>query len=195
LSVGGSRLKMKRSILITMALLVSLAPVTAVAKGGEVTYNVLLAGGEEPNAMRITLSPDGRSYVIDSVVPLEVGGTVCENPPDDRNELICQAVHVSAFEVNAAGGDDFVRVSSKVLVPVTMRGGPGHDVIIGGGGGDKLSGGDGADKIVGREGDDMLLGGEGADVLIGGGGNDILRGGPGVDVLQGGTGDNVVAQT
>ena len=59
-------MKMKRAILITMALLVSLAPVPAAAKGGEVTYTVLLAGGEESNAMHIWLSSDGRSYVIES---------------------------------------------------------------------------------------------------------------------------------
>jgi Ca2+-binding RTX toxin-like protein len=186
---------MKRSILITMALLLSLAPVTAVARGGGgVTYNVLLAGGEESNVIRISLSSDGRSYVIDSIVPLEVGGTVCENPPDNGSELICQAVHVSAFEVNAAGGNDFVRVSGKVTVPVTMRGGPGHDVLIGGGGSDKLNGGDGSDKLVGREGDDMLLGGDNADVLFGGGGDDVLRGGRGADHLAGGSGDDVLVQ-
>jgi Ca2+-binding RTX toxin-like protein len=185
---------MKRAILITLALLVSLAPVPAAAKGGEVTYNVLLAGGEESNAMHIWPSSDGRSYVIESEVPLEVGGTVCENPPDDRNELICQAVHISAFEVNAAGGEDYVRISSRVTVPVTMRGGPGDDVLIGGGGDDKLSGGEGSDKLVGREGNDVLLGGEGADVLVGGGGDDILRGGGGTDTLNGGPGENTVSQ-
>ena len=91
--------------------------------------------------MRISLSADGRSYVIDSAVPLEVGGDLCINPPDNHNELICEAVQVSAFEINADAGDDYVRVSHHISIPVTMRGGPGHDTLIGGSGDDKLNGG------------------------------------------------------
>ena len=34
--------------------------------------------------IRIWLTPDGRTYVIDSIVPLEVGGTVCEHPGERR---------------------------------------------------------------------------------------------------------------
>ena len=43
---------------------------------------------------------------------------MCENPPENGNELICQAPLVSAFEVNADGGDDRVMVSMSIHIPV-----------------------------------------------------------------------------
>ncbi len=184
---------MKKAFLIALALLAVQAPLPAQA-GEEVTYTVLLAGGAESNDMRIWLTPDGRSYVIDSIVPLEVGGEICEHPPEAPTELLCQAVHVAAFEVNADGGDDIVHASHDLTIPVTMRGGPGHDILVGGSGDDRLSGGPGPDKLIGRDGNDILAGGEGYDALIGGAGNDVLRGGPGPDTISGGSGENVIAQ-
>lgn len=193
---------MKRALAIAVLLLLAMPGWALGAldgqmkpKAGEITYNVLLAGGAESNQIRIWLSSDGRSYVIDSSVPLEVGGSVCENPPENQNELICQAVQVSAFEVNADGGDDKVVVSHQITIPVTMRGGPGHDILVGGSGPDKLFGGEGPDKLVGRDGDDVLSGGDGVDELLGGNGNDMLHGGAGADELLGGPGENGIFQT
>ena len=198
----------KRAIFITLAMLAAQAPLPAAAgeatykasgqvtykASGQVTYTVLLAGGAESNEMRIWLTPDGRTYVIDSVVPLEVGGSVCENAPGNPNELLCQALNVSAFEVNADGGDDRVKVASEIRIPVTMRGGPGRDILVGGSGPDKLSGGPLGDKLIGHDGDDVLFGGEGRDAVIGGAGNDVVRGGPGLDNVLGGPGKNQVHQ-
>ena len=99
---------MKKVILITLAVLAASGWAAAGSRAEELTYNVLLAGGSESNDIRIWLTPDGRTYVIESIVPLEVGGTVCENPPGTPNELDCQAVPVSGFEVNADAGDDQV---------------------------------------------------------------------------------------
>ena len=180
---------MKKLLLISLSLLGLLAPA---AHAEEKTYTVLLAGGAEANKIEIWLSSDGREYVIDSVVQLEVGGTVCTHPPDKPNELLCLAPAIAGFEVNADGGDDRVSVAKDVGVPVTMRGGAGDDVLIGGGGLDKLVGGAGDDRLIGWGGADLLYGGTGADVLIGGRGADVLRGGPGVDTLAGGPGSNEV---
>jgi Ca2+-binding RTX toxin-like protein len=180
---------MKKAILIMLALL---AAQTATVARAETTYTVVLAGGSAQNMIHIWLTPDGHSYVIDSVVPLEVGGTVCENPPGLATELVCKAPMVAGFEVNAGEGDDTVAIASAVTVPVTMRGGPGRDSLVGGGGSDKLIGGDGNDRLFGRRGDDLLFGGVGNDELSGGSGNDVLRGGPGHDTLAGGSGENVV---
>ena len=73
---------MKRAILILLAIL---AAQTATFAHAETTsYTVVLAGGTTQNMIHIWLTPDGYSYVIDSAVPLEVGGTVCENPPATR---------------------------------------------------------------------------------------------------------------
>jgi len=168
---------MKKSILTMLAILAALAVPSASAE--PTSYTVVLAGGAAQNMIHIWLSPDGTSYVIDSVVALEVGGEVCENAPENPNELLCKAPLVAGFEVNAGPGDDKVSVSNAIEIPVTMRGGSGRDV---------LAGGAGADKLIGGAGNDRLYGGPGNDVIYGGPGNDLLNGGPGDDVLHGGAG-------
>ncbi len=183
---------MKKLLLILLAMLLMQLP--ALAQGMPRTFNVLLAGGSEANAIRIWLTDDGRNYVIDSIVPLEVGGPICANPEGNSNELICAAPQISGFEVNADGGDDEVSVAKDILVPVTLRGGGGNDVLIGAAGADKLIGGDGDDRLIGRRGADVLLGGDGSDVLLGGFGNDMLRGGPGNNLLRGGSGTDDIEQ-
>jgi RTX calcium-binding nonapeptide repeat (4 copies) len=190
---------MKKAILVTLAVLAAQVPLAAHADelatgSGELTYTVLLAGGPESNEIRIWLTPDGRTYVIDSIYPLEVGGTVCDHPPANPNELVCQAPQLAAFEFNADGGDDRAKVSKDVRIPVTMRGGSGRDVLFGGSGQDKLVGGPGGDKLLGWDGDDTLLGGDGNDTLLGGKGGDVVRGGPGVDSVLGGPGNDDVRQ-
>jgi Ca2+-binding RTX toxin-like protein len=180
---------MKKAFLIAVAIVAAQAPSLAPA---EPTYNVLLAGGSESNAIRIWISEDGRDYVIDSMVPLEVGGSVCINPNGNPNELICPAPPIAGFEVNADGGDDKVSVSKEVTIPVTMRGGSGRDQLRGGKGPDKLIGGNGDDRLVGWWGNDLLAGGNGDDVHLGGPGDDVIFSGNGDDVVRPGGGDNVV---
>lgn len=183
---------MKRILLTPLVLAALLAP--GFAHAMTKTYTVLLAGGDEANMIRIWLTPDGRQYVIDSVVELEVGGEVCAHPEGNPYELVCDAPSIAGFEVNAGGGDDRVHVSSAVTVPLTMRGDGGDDVLVGGSGADKLIGGSGNDRLYGGRGDDRLYGGPGDDVLLGGPGNDVLSGGPGMDTLNGGPGSDQVRQ-
>ncbi len=179
---------MKRAILTAMTVLVAWAATTAHATEGSLT--VLLAGGTEDNRISISLSEDGRSYVIDSIVPLEVGGEVCWHPEGKETELMCEATAIGGFEVNAGGGDDLVSVDPKVRVPATLRGGPGFDRLSGGGGGDKLIGGGGNDILYGRGDADSLFGGSDNDLLFGGSGDDLLSGGSGDDRLHGQGGDD-----
>jgi Ca2+-binding RTX toxin-like protein len=181
---------MKRIVLISFALLALFAPATGHASSK--AYTVLLAGGEEANTIGIWLSRDGRQYVIDSLVQLEVGGEVCAHPAEDPYQLVCDAPSIAGFEVNAGAGDDRVHVASSVTVPVTMRGGAGDDVLIGGSAADRLIGGRGDDRLAGGRGDDQLYGGPGDDVLRGGPGDDLLNGGSGRDVLAGGTGEDLI---
>lgn len=183
---------MKRMILIAIAVLAAQAAM--VAHAAEPPLTVLLAGGEEANVITISLSPDGRTYTIDSVVQLEVGGNVCWHPDGQENELVCEAASIGGFEVNAGGGDDSVTVAANVPIPVTLRGGPGQDRLVGGAGADKLVGGTGDDVLIGRAGADSLFGGPGDDRLVGCAGNDLLRGGPGEDTLLGGSGQNELTQ-
>jgi len=183
---------MKRILLISFGLLALLAP--GLAHAEVKTYTVLLAGGEGANTIRVWLTADGREYVIDSDAPLEVGGDVCEHAGENPNELVCDAPAIAGFEVNAGAGDDDVHVASRIIVPVTMRGGAGDDTLTGGSGADKLIGGRGDDRLIGGAGDDALYGGPGNDVLIGGPGGDMLYGGLGNDKLGGGPGENGVRQ-
>ena len=185
---------MKKLILISLLALVALAPFQASALSKATAYTVLLAGGSETNMIHIWLSSDGREYVIDSIVPLEVGGDICSHLEGNPNELICEAPSVAGFEVNAGSGEDHVSVAKNVAIPVTMRGGPGDDALLGGAGPDKLIGGPGDDRLYGWRGADLFFGGPGADLILGGPGADSLRGGPGNDQLRGGPGENSVRQ-
>jgi len=185
---------MKKAIPITFAILAALAPAAALGGAQSPTFTVLLAGGDEANTIRIWLSPDGRQYVIDSALPLEVGGTVCAHPEGNQNELVCDAPSIAGFEVNAGAGGDSVAIAKNVSIPVTMRGGAGDDSLLGGAGPDKLLGGVGDDRLVGWRGDDLLYGGPGRDTLLGGPGVDTLHGGPGVDLLYGGPGGDSLRQ-
>jgi hypothetical protein len=172
---------MKRVLLISLAVIALQAPALGHGDATPSRFNVLLSGGSEQNVIRIWLSPDGRDFVITSIVPLEVGGTVCTHREGMPNELVCGARSIASFEVNAGAGDDRIVVARKVAVPVTLRGGPGADVLVGGGGDDRLLGGSGDDALTGRGGDDALYGGSGNDRLFGGSDIDICNGGPGRD--------------
>jgi Ca2+-binding RTX toxin-like protein len=160
----------------------------------ERSINVVLAGDNSGNEISIAVSADGRSYVIDSSAPLEVGGSICTHPEAHETRLICGAAAIAGFEVNGNGGDDSIALSPSVPVPATLRGGPGNDHLGGGNGADKLVGGPGADSLVGRGGNDSLFGGPGDDSLFGGLGDDHLYGGPGSDALAGGPGTNELVQ-
>jgi Ca2+-binding RTX toxin-like protein len=180
---------MKKAILILAVLLTALPAAFARA---DAAVTLLISGDAENSGLSISLSPDGRDYVILSSVALEVGGNLCTHPEEIPNELLCKATAIAGFEVNAGGGSDFVTFTSDIPVPVTIRGGPGGDKLSGGGAADKIIGGPDSDYLIGRRGDDWMLGGPGSDKLVGGPGNDQLRGGPDKDQLIGGPGKNEI---
>jgi Ca2+-binding RTX toxin-like protein len=146
--------------------------------------NLVLAGGSGPDHIHVSLGADGRTYVVASATALEGGGGPCANPPGNPDELDCEAVAISGIWYDGGEGDDEVAVGRKVPVPVTLRGGPGNDLLVGGAGNDKLIGGTGNDTLIGRGGDDALYGGSGNDVLIGGPGKDTCVGGSGADTVS-----------
>jgi Ca2+-binding RTX toxin-like protein len=180
---------MKKAILI-VAVLLSALTVSSAHAAVIPFWTVLLVGGPGADSFRVTLHPDGETYEIESLAPLEVGGKVCSHPGGDPLKLVCEARPIAGFEVNAGGGDDTVEVDSMIHVPVTLSGGAGNDRLLGGSREDKLSGGDGFDRLFGGAGNDSVLGGSGADVLLGGNGDDELGGEGGQDNLVGGTGND-----
>jgi len=185
----------KRTLSLIAVLAANVAPIAragadapSTPSAEPTTYTVVLAGGAAQSAIHIWLTPDGTEYAIDSKAPLEVGGSVCHNAPDNPNELLCQAPLVAGFVVSGGPEDDGVVVAGTVQVPTTLNGGPGRDLLQGGGGADKLVGGSGNDVLAGGGGGDAIYGGSGNDVLNGGSGNDALWGGSGRDVLRPGGG-------
>jgi Ca2+-binding RTX toxin-like protein len=180
---------MKKLFLITILLLAACSVSTAHA---DQRVTLLLSGGPGNDAFGVKLSQDGRSYLIDSLSPLEADGSVCVRDDGSDHDLICKATAIGGFEVNGGSGEDSVVISSKVQVPATLRGGPDEDRLRGAGAADKLVGGPGDDVLLGHGGSDWLFGGSGDDRLFGGTGEDRLEGGPGTDYLQGGPGADAV---
>jgi hypothetical protein len=187
---------MKKATLILLAILAAQVATAASvwASAESSSYTVVLAAGGAENTVEISLSADGREYVITSAVPLEVGGQVCQNAPGDGTVLICRAPMIAGFQVNASNGNDSITVTREVQVPVTLRGAAGDDWLVGGAGPDKLIGGVGDDRLIGRAGDDLIFGGPGNDQIFGGPGDDTLLGGTGKDLIAGGPGVNNVRQ-
>lgn len=177
---------MKRIALI--AIMVLVACTAPAAPAAERSVTLLLVGGPDQDVLDIKLSSDGRSYLIDSLAPLEAGGDICTRSEESPHELVCEALPIAGFEVNAGGGDDSVIISPKILVAATLRGGEGNDRLRGGGGADKLLGGAGTDFLLGHGGKDWIFGGTGNDLLYGGAQEDRLVGGGGSDYLNGGAG-------
>lgn len=149
---------------------------------------LVLAGSVGPNRVAMGFSRSAGTLTINSNGSLEIGTSVCSNPPGRPNQLICDSDQIVGVQVNAWTGDDRVRVSPNVLIPVVLFGGPGDDFLAGGGGADRLNGGSGRDVLVGHAGRDTLFGGPQNDAIFGGPGNDLLFGGQGNDLLFGGMG-------
>jgi Ca2+-binding RTX toxin-like protein len=183
---------MKTTIATLIAVLALGIGAGAQAESPPASTTIVLAGGAARNDIKIWLTPDGYSYVIDSGAPLEVGGTICQHPAGNPNELVCEAPPIAGFVVNGGSHDDSVVVARAVPVPVTLRGGPGNDTLLGGGGNDLILGGPGNDVLGGRGGDDSIFGGPGKDLIKGGPGDDTLHGGPGRDQIVGGAGTNKI---
>jgi len=181
---------MKKALLIAITVLA--ASFAASAPAAESKLNVLLTGGPEENVFSVRVSVDGTGYLIDSNAPLEAPTGVCEHREEKETALICEAVKIASFEVNAGAGDDSVTIAPKVPVPVTLRGGGGDDRLYGGAGNDKLIGGPGEDTLYGRAGNDWIFGGRDDDVIYGGPGDDRLVGNEGYNEIFGGPGKNRV---
>ena len=150
--IRGGRLSMKRAILISLAIAGGIRAVGERCRAG-IAHGASRRRRSASNTIHVWLTSDGRSYVIDSIVPLEVGGEVCSNPAGNPNELVCSAPPIAGFEVNADGGDDRSRSSQGSDDPGhgARRDRPRH-ASIGGSGDDKLIGGPGPDRLIGGAG-------------------------------------------
>lgn len=104
-----------------------------------------------------------------------------------------QVTNSVGFRIDGGGGDDRLAIQVNApIIPVTLLGGSGNDVLLGSPGNDRLDGGGGRDHLDGRAGDDTLRGGAGNDTLLGSAGIDTLYGGRGNDFLDGGDGNDAM---
>lgn len=91
--------------------------------------------------------------------------------------------NVKTIVISARDGNDIVELGDEIVLPATIFGGDGHDLLTGGHANDTIFGEDGHDILFGLFGDDLLDGGDGNDILIGGLGDDILLGRRGRNLL------------
>ncbi|WP_284619325.1 calcium-binding protein [Aquabacterium humicola] len=175
LSANGARLKLTRDIAgITLDAddieTVELRPV-----GGTDRITVNHLGGTDVKAVRIDLAPtlggSGGDGVADTVVIDGSAGNDVVAIFMENGALVVRGlgydVVVRNFEpgldklqFNGLAGDDVVKASVAVLMPLVLDGGDGNDVLTGGGGDDWLDGGAGFDTLTGGPGVDVLLNGE-----------------------------------
>jgi hypothetical protein len=124
----------------------------ATAQPGDIEDHVTLANG----ILTIcgTIFDDGMTVTEDEVAIDGIG------------TLAVDVASATEIRVHAYAGDDEVTVESSVMVPVSIFGLGGDDVLIGGGGSDTLIGGDGNDVLAGSDGIDTLDGGIGDDEFL-----------------------------
>ena len=79
--------------------------------------------------------------------------------------------------VHGLAGNDYIGVSSQIVLPAWLYGDDGDDVLVGGGGPNILFGGAGNNTLWGGKGRNILIGGTGRNLLIGGAGDGLLIGG------------------
>ena len=108
---------------------------------------------------------------------------------NDRTRLFSKSA-VNEIDIDARAGDDYVNISSALVIPCSIIGGDGSDLIFGGGGRDTIDGGRGEDRIYGNGGSDVIRGGSGIDEIFGDAGNDRIYGGGDADSVSGGNGND-----
>jgi Ca2+-binding RTX toxin-like protein len=109
---------------------------------------------------------------------------------DDKPAFRFDREHVTTIAVDAASGDDIVRIDESNgaftdTISTTIDGGDGNDTIAGGTGNETLFGGDGNDTIDGNGGNDAAFLGGGDDTFVWdpGDGSDTVEGQDGADTM------------
>jgi hypothetical protein len=128
-----------------------------------------LSGYPSGTTLIFTTFPAGTTASPESGCAFELGNWRCPTTPYTR------------YEARGHGGDDLLY--GLGILPATLDGGAGKDL---------LDGSDQADVLLGGPGDDWLRADQGGDDLQGGPGDDRLEGGTGGDTFSGGDGVDVV---
>ncbi|MEZ6117782.1 MAG: pre-peptidase C-terminal domain-containing protein [Pirellulaceae bacterium] len=87
-------------------------------------------------------------------------------------------------EISFVGSENVDEVQNATLLPATLVGNGGNDVLIGGASYDAIYGGSGEDTLIGGAGRDRILGGPHDDHICGGKDYDRIEGGDGNDEIS-----------
>ena len=101
--------------------------------------------------------------------PIKIGGGPCELV---NGVAQCTRFGVGSFYINVRDRDDTVQIATAgqqnqqpAILPSTIVGGRGNDILQGGFGPEVLKGNNGRDSLRGRQGADVYKGGRGSDTL------------------------------
>lgn len=190
--------KLAAGVLAVVALLA--VPSVAAPAGQIVIYG-------SHSGSTLTLSTKGRWIIVK--------GRMAHRPPvgcrftRGHRVAVCSTRDVSRIEVEMGPAGDFVQVTERLPMPLTVHLGPGSDKFVGNGerdicfpGGSRrnrcvggpnndicITGNRNSDCVGGR-GDDYCHHGDGSDGCWGGPGNDVCVMGPGEDGCHGGPGND-----
>lgn len=156
-------------------LIVGLANATGAGLGSTVQATVVITDDDDPGAAEgtVTLATDPVRTTGKATQLLTVRGTggddvivVAQNGPNVVVTLNGAAVGNPApvrglyrVAVYGGGGDDQIRLNSRLRFSGELHGEGGDDLLVGSKGRDLLVGGNGTDALHGRGGDDILIGG------------------------------------
>jgi Ca2+-binding RTX toxin-like protein len=181
---------MPRSKLAPVAALAALATILALAVPGAATPEgkVVLHGAASGSHLKI--GTRGGHLVAE-------GPMSGEHPAGcrlrhRRRLAICRLAGAGAVEVEMGPAGDFVEVTNRLPLPLTVHLGAGSDKFIGNGESDTCySEGSRRNRCVGGPGDDICITGEKNSDCVGGAGDDYCQTGAGSDGCWGGSGNDV----
>ena len=135
-----------------------------------------------------TCTPDGDGVTITSCT-----GTVAAGTPIDTTDGT-KTFTVTATDSVGRTTSITVRylVIDACLVPPTITGTGGNDILTGTPGDDVIRGLGGSDTINGNGGDDIICAGGGNDTITTGDGNDVIDAGGGTNTITAGEGANII---
>jgi Ca2+-binding RTX toxin-like protein len=176
LSANGGRLRFTRDVATITLDADDMERLELRALGGADRITVNDLRGTDLKAVNIDLSAstgggDGQADVV--VINGSAGRDVVTIALDASGAVVVRGLAAEVvirnfeptldrLEFNGLGGNDvvFAGGSPAVLLPLTLRGGEGNDVLYGGAGADLLDGGAGFDVLVGGPGLDEMVNGE-----------------------------------
>lgn len=171
-------------LLVALTAVALLATPAAASPAG----TIVVYGAE--SGSHLTLSSNGSRIVVRGLMaPEHPQGCRLEH---HRMLAVCRVRGAAAIEVQMGPSGDFVEVTKRLPIPLTVYLGGGSDKFIGNGERDTCySQGSRRNRCVGGPGNDVCITGQRNSDCVGGAGNDYCRTGAGSDGCWGGPGNDI----